>query len=630
MSEKTVKVNSLRAGISAASALIPLVLFTLNQFTLQSYNLAYPDLSVRLKYAVQPTIYLLYLAAAVVIMIVINRQLRSLYRFLKDGSEYDKARKSTLKIPWILILVNSGLWLVAITLFYSLQGFKSEGGVPYFWSLTTNSLSGSVSATLAALIINRMLIKAKIQLNMTEIRKGENDLFVKIKIPLVFSTGISYTCLILIYASRFYMATSAEGLPQLPLSFGAAMTVTALLGVLPILLNMILSLGEDRIQRQFLLKKMDILTDGSGDLGSKVTLINFDEIGALAAVINTFIEKIRRLIIKADSAGSQIINTSKDIGTLLNQLVSATNTMLDEINSVDAEMGKQEGEISKTREILDNFIGAVTELTDNINSQSSSVEQTSQAVGFLADSIKKDSKIVLDLEEQTGNLVGITTDGSRHISDFISAIKTVEQSSLRVEEILEQMKSLSEQIDMLAMNAAIEAAHAGDSGKGFAVVAEEVRRLSENNAEQSGQISAQMSEMMQSINEGNEKTRKADLAFGDISRNIELAIEQFKIIIANSKNEESAAADLLPTVSNLVEITDSLKGIAERQREQNDDIKSAVEQIFNRFGGLKQSMNAQRENRDVVSNSLNQLKEITDENLRVVNELNEILKQFKL
>ena len=93
MIKQSINKNILRLKIAAASALIPLILFTMNQFILQIFNIAHPDLNLRIKYAVQPTVYLLYLAAAVVIVIVINQQLSSLFHHITTGGSNDKARK---------------------------------------------------------------------------------------------------------------------------------------------------------------------------------------------------------------------------------------------------------------------------------------------------------------------------------------------------------------------------------------------------------------------------------------------------------------------------------------------------------------------------------------------------------
>jgi len=626
--KQSINKNILRLKIAAASALIPLILFTMNQFILQIFNIAHPDLNLRIKYAVQPTVYLLYLAAAVVIVIVINQQLSSLFHHITTGGSNDKARKSSLKIPWILILVNSGLWIATISLFYALQGFSSEGGVPYFWSLTTNSISGGISAILAALIINRILIPPKIFLNMTDINPGEKDLFAKIKIPLVFISSFIYLSLILIYAARFYAVAGTENLPLLPVSFNSAIFLTALAGFVPMILNMLLAVSEDRIQQRLLLKKMQILTSGNGDLSGKVNLINFDETGELAAVINTFIEKIRKLVIKTDRTGNQLAETSTDIENILSVLSSDTTTMLEGINSVDGRMSEQEDEIFRAKTALDEYFTALTELTDNIESQSASVTQTSRAAEDIASAIKNDSVIVREIDKQTGKLSSITENGSSHIADFISSIKNIEISTSNVEEILSHIAVLSQQIDILAMNAAIEAAHAGDAGRGFAVVADEVRKLSESTAEDSGQISVQVNLMRDSVEQGNKKTILADKAFQDIRQNVDSTTKHFQEVIDSTRKEELSVNELLATVGNLVYITESLKMIAQTQKEHNEKLKLLIENVFSRFGTLKDSMNSQRENRETVSGNLDKMHQITRENLKIVLELKDILKQF--
>ena len=76
---------------AAASALIPLVLFTINQFILQIFNTSHPDLDLRISYAVQPAIYGLYLFAAIIIIIVINSRLSGLFRYFRKDGDYSKA-----------------------------------------------------------------------------------------------------------------------------------------------------------------------------------------------------------------------------------------------------------------------------------------------------------------------------------------------------------------------------------------------------------------------------------------------------------------------------------------------------------------------------------------------------------
>lgn len=628
MESRILNVHTVRIKAAIAGGLIPLVLFTANQLFLQIFKPSDQPLDIRIAFAVSPTVYLLYGVAAVIIVLVAMRKLTILFKYFKDDENPGRARRSTLSIPWILIITNSCLWLAAITLFYSLQGFRTAGGVPYFWSLTTNSISGCVSAILAALVINRILIPAKIHLNMTDIREGENDLFMRIKLPLIVCTGSAYLALNLIYVSKYYAVSITENLPLLKVDFGTVMAAAALTGFIPMLLNIIMALTEDKIQRNFLLKRMQEITSGNGDLSGKVNLINFDEIGELAAIINSFIVKIRTLVVKTDRTGSQLAETSAEIENILGMLSAETGTMLDGFNSIDSSMSEQENEIIGAKASLNEYFTALTDLTDNIDSQSSSVTQTSKAAEDIAASVKKDSAVVKEIEQQTEALSRITETGSSHISDFLNSIKNIESSTANVEEILGHISSLSQQIDLLAMNAAIEAAHAGDAGKGFAVVADEVRKLSENTAEESGQIAVQVELMRTSVTQGNRKTALADKAFLDIQKNVELTAEHFKTVTESSLKEEASVDELLTTVGHLVHITESLKLITKSQKEHNEKMKSLLENVFGRFGVLKDSMGAQRKNRETVSRNLEKMQRITNENLKVVIELKEILTQF--
>ena len=105
--------NTLKFKAAAAGALIPLALFTANQLFLQLLKPSAEPLEIRIAFAVQPSVYLLYGAAAVVIAIVIIRKLNTLTLYLKKAEGFDKARRASLSIPWILVIVNTGLWIGA-------------------------------------------------------------------------------------------------------------------------------------------------------------------------------------------------------------------------------------------------------------------------------------------------------------------------------------------------------------------------------------------------------------------------------------------------------------------------------------------------------------------------------------
>ncbi|HZK20379.1 MAG TPA: methyl-accepting chemotaxis protein [Treponemataceae bacterium] len=616
----------IKIGLTAIG--IPFFLFSINQLILQFLKPADQTIAERLSYALQLPIFILFFTAALILVLFIFRTLKPLRLFLKNGEHYEKARKASLRIPWMLILTNSGLWIFAITFFYALQGFKTEGGVPYFWSLSTNSLSGFVSAVLAALIINRILIPAKIKLEMTEIRADEKDVFGKTKLILVFVSGFIYTALTLSYAVRYYYLSVSMGFPLIPFRWDLVLILISTLAFIPIMLAVVLTIGEDRIQRKYLKEKLDELIEGGGELNRKVNLLNFDETGEIAASINLFIEKIRTLVDKVKQTGHRVIEVSTAVEKYVESLTHETTTMLEAVNSVDDEMERQEHDFRHTRDSLSEYFKAIENITGNIEEQSASVEQTSNSIEELASSIKAINSSAREVESLTENLNDITRVGNTQIQDFINSIKMIENSSEHVAEMLEHMLTLSDQIDILAMNAAIQATHAGSFGKGFAVVAKEVKNLAKTNSEKSNEIGTHVDVMLVNVRNSNEKTSMTEKSFKDIRKNVEKTSIHFHSIFQSLEEESTEVTELLKTMTTLVSITENLKDIAGVQKESNKEMEARISGVFERFNIIRESINKQRNNRTAITDALAGMKDIAGKNLDIAGELTKQLTFF--
>lgn len=347
-------------------------------------------------------------------------------------------------------------------------------------------------------------------------------------------------------------------------------------------------------------------TFSEGNLTSKVSTIPNNEIGRIGEVLNNLLENFENTIHNIYDVSDKLAKNSESLDVNLNSIVKADSeqSVRGIKQSMDTIVDMVTSQTAETEEIF----ASLTEISSMIGSVSSNLEHT-----------KLLSKETRELARVGGDKVSESLSGMIDIQNTVKNIEekahSLGESSTKVGQIVEIINGISEQTNLLALNAAIEAARAGEAGRGFAVVADEVRKLAENSRTSTQQISSLISviqkevyDVIIAVNEGYEKAKHGTNLAQETSENIENIIKKVETTdemmqeIATAMKEQSLATN---------EINNTMETIATNSTEINhvsmihNESLEAVTGYLN--GSLKNTKVI-----SVVSDALNNLVHIFD------------------
>lgn len=301
-----------------------------------------------------------------------------------------------------------------------------------------------------------------------------------------------------------------------------------------------------------------------GSLTSKVSTIPNNEIGRIGEVLNNLLENFENTIHNIYDVSEKLAKNSESLDVNLHSIVKADSeqSVRGIKQSMDTIVDMVTSQTAETEEIF----ASLTEISSMIGSVSSNLEHT-----------KLLSKETRELARVGGDKVSESLSGMIDIQNTVKNIEekahSLGESSTKVGQIVEIINGISEQTNLLALNAAIEAARAGEAGRGFAVVADEVRKLAENSRTSTQQISSLISviqkevyDVIIAVNEGYEKAKHGTNLAQETSENIENIIKKVETTdemmqeIATAMKEQSLATN---------EINNTMETIATNSTEIN-------------------------------------------------------------
>jgi methyl-accepting chemotaxis protein len=347
---------------------------------------------------------------------------------------------------------------------------------------------------------------------------------------------------------------------------------------------------------------MNHISKGDGDLTSKVEIKRKDEVGKLADSCNAVIEKMQLIISSVKGSISELTKTGNAVNEQTARTLSVLGSAENEIHSIDEVSTNQHTLVQKIFTGIKSVEAEISNFEQKIAHQIDAVSQSSAAIEEIAANIQAVNQNVEKISGEYEIIVEESVKGKHIQEDVSEKVKAIVNHSRDLVEANSVINEIADKTNMLAMNAAIEAAHAGDAGKGFSVVADEIRSLAETSGEQTKLISSLLRTISVSIEDIVASSTRSAASFdnlGERIHNLEILMDEVK---AAMNEQNMGASDMLTMMKQVNAATNSISEASERMQKTSS-------QVFPQMDELKKTSLTVKEKTEGLSESVIKVKE---------------------
>jgi len=395
-----------------------------------------------------------------------------------------------------------------------------------------------------------------------------------------------------------------------------------------------------RIQRQ-----LAQIAEGGGDLTQEIQVTSRDEIGELAKTFNAFLATMRSLIHQIADSAALVSANSVQLTSATASLVQTSCEVAENAAGAAASSQEQAAFASRTTEVVDQLRGAIAQIASGAQQQAAESQETATQVGQMVaavEDVRSKAHTVRESAQQASvsatsgrDVIQATIDGMTRIgASAKGAAEQIQQLGGllgKIGEMTRVITEIAEQTNLLALNAAIEAARAGEHGRGFAVVADEVRKLAERSGRSARDIQDLTTQILDGTNRvtqaveleseeietGSELAGKAHEALAEIITGIAHVMDDAQAIATAAQAIEKSSREVARTVDSFAAVSEENTAATEEMAAGADEVTRSVLSVAEALtenvkvaGGVASTMQGVRDLSTQMEQSTTKLAEV--------------------
>lgn len=372
------------------------------------------------------------------------------------------------------------------------------------------------------------------------------------------------------------------------------------------------------------------ISEGDADLTIELDDRGNHEIAVLSRDFNSFLARLAGIIRYIRSAAGRVTAVKSNLGELSSEAASSSGQISSSLESMQNQIGRLDRLIAQSAEAVTGINGVISDFDESVGNQAASISQLSSSIEEMTASIESVKKVIDTNESSVGSLLQSSRDGGEKIENTNEVIDLVNGRIDQLAQAAELINQIASQTNLLSMNAAIEAAHAGDAGKGFAVVAEEIRKLASSAGDNAKTIGDALRDITAQIVNAASMSGESRNAFSDIESGIENVASGLAEIAAAVTELTGGGREIRISASSLADSGGLVRDGAQEIRKDAVLIEESMGDITNIstsvVSGMDEIAAGTRRNRQSA-------RKVRDESDRLgtsIDEISSAVKRFKI
>ncbi len=367
-----------------------------------------------------------------------------------------------------------------------------------------------------------------------------------------------------------------------------------------------------------------------GDLSRRIDITTLDNFGDMTTSINMLIDKLSAMMHELINKTDSVSNSADVISHSVASASEAVNYMSGTLDKITDNSQNQNALINQADKSFSELFQAIENVRHNVSLQSDAVHDISASINQISANINSVTQTAHKARSVSEELSDTSNSGKLSIDNAISAMSQIKGASDEVQEIIKAIQKIASQTNLLSMNAAIEAAHAGQYGAGFAVVADEVRSLAASSAQSAKTIQTHIKDMASKIAQGVEAINEAGTSFKAINEKIDENAQFVNSIVEAMEEQSQGARQTQESTVSVVEAVNAVTDLTSKENESANQLKDFMDKVITAGQSTAQAISEGINATTNLRESIKQVNNSVSDNVDAVKGIKTQVEQFKV